>query len=77
MITDEIVYTETRVWKLDHATGGAKRNSHMGKGHRMGASVHFGHLSSCKKLPWMEVVEEDRHQHLSEVSSLEYPYVSL
>ena len=23
MITDEIVYKETRVWKLDHARGGA------------------------------------------------------
>ena len=25
--------------------GGAKRNSHMGKGHRVGASVYFGHMS--------------------------------
>ena len=32
MITEEIVYTETRVWKLDHAWGVAKGNSHMGKG---------------------------------------------
>ena len=24
--------------------GGAKGNSHMGKGHRMGASVYFGHV---------------------------------
>ena len=23
MITDEIVYTETKVWELDHASGGA------------------------------------------------------
>ena len=26
--------------------GGAKENSHMGKGHRAGASVYFGQLSS-------------------------------
>ena len=26
MSTDEIVYTETRFWKLDHARGGAKGN---------------------------------------------------
>ena len=25
---------------------GAKGNSHMGKGHRAGASVYFGHMSS-------------------------------
>ena len=46
MITDEVVYTETRVWKLDHAWGGAKGNSHMGKGHRVGPSVYFGHMFS-------------------------------
>ena len=50
MITDEIVYTETRVRKLDHASGGtlggAKGNSHLGKGHKAGASVYFGHMSS-------------------------------
>ena len=33
MITEEIVHTETSVWKLDHARGGAKGNSHMGGGH--------------------------------------------
>ena len=26
--------------------GGAKGNSHTGKGHRAGASVYFGHMSS-------------------------------
>ena len=26
--------------------GGAKGNSHIGKGHRVGASVYFGHMSS-------------------------------
>ena len=26
--------------------GGAKGNSHMGKGHRAGASEYFGHISS-------------------------------
>ena len=26
--------------------GGAKGNSHMGKGHRAGAFVYFGHMSS-------------------------------
>ena len=26
--------------------GGAKGNSHMAKGHRAGASVYFGHMSS-------------------------------
>ena len=46
MITDELVYTETRVWKLDHARGRAKGNSHMGKGHRVGASVYLGLMSS-------------------------------
>ena len=49
MITDEIVYTETRVWKLDllgvGLWGGAKGNSHIGKGHRVGASVYVGHMS--------------------------------
>ena len=45
MITGEIVYTEPRIWKLDHARGGAKENSHVGKGHRAGASVYFGYMS--------------------------------
>ena len=27
-------------------SGGAKGNRHMGKGHRAGASVYFGHLSN-------------------------------
>ena len=49
MIRDKIVYTEIRVWKLDHARGGAigwaKGNSHMSKGHTGAASVYFGHMS--------------------------------
>ena len=50
MVTDEIVYTETRVgnWIMLSVGlwGGAKGNSHIGKGHRAGASVYFGHMSS-------------------------------
>ena len=48
MITNEIhvVYTETRVGKLDHARGGGVKGSHMGKGHKAGVSVYFGHMSS-------------------------------
>ena len=39
-------YTETRVWKLDHARVGLWGNSHMGKGLRAEASLYFGHMSS-------------------------------
>ena len=50
MITDEIVYTEPGFgnWIMLGVGlwGGAKGNSHIGKGHRTGASMYFGHMSS-------------------------------
>ena len=48
MITNEIhvVYTETKIGNLDHARGGGAKGSHMGKGHKAGVSVYFGHMSS-------------------------------
>ena len=50
MITDEIFYKETRLWKWIMLGvvlwGGAKGNSHMGKGYRAGTSVYFGDMSS-------------------------------
>ena len=41
----------------DQKGGWGKGNSHMGKGHRAGASVYFGHMSSFLKICafWMPV----------------------
>ena len=51
MITDEIVLTETRVWKLDHAVGlwgGGQRKQPYGQGHLYTFDTCL--VSSCWKI---------------------------
>ena len=49
--------------------GGAKGNSHMGKGHREGASMYFGHLSSS-----YYSMKQGTNQKFLVGTSYEYPH---